>query len=116
MELGVNGDSKFFKDDLCEIKANKQPVGYYEYREQFVNKKVKLEKGDVIYLFSDGFTDQFGGPSVKKYNVTRFKNFLLSIYEKPMSEQRRLIEKEFDPWKGNEDQIDDVIVAGIRVQ
>lgn len=114
-DLGLNGDAKFYKDDLCEIKPNRQPVGYYEFSKQFVNKSIKLEKGDMIYLFSDGYTDQFGGPQAKKFNVTRFKNLLLRIHEKPMKEQRIRIEKEFDHWKGNEEQIDDVIVAGIRI-
>jgi serine phosphatase RsbU (regulator of sigma subunit) len=115
MDIGLNGSGKFYKEDMCEIKANKQPVGYYEFRRNFKNNTVKLQKGDVIYLFSDGYTDQFGGPNCKKYNVTRFKNFLLSIYDKPMSEQRDLVNLEFQMWQGDEEQIDDVIVAGIRV-
>jgi len=115
MDHGLNGNSKFFKEDLCEIKANKQPVGYYEFSKNFINNSISLEKGDVIYLFSDGFTDQFGGPNCKKYNVSRFKNFLLSIYDQPMSAQENLIEREFKTWQGEEDQIDDVIVTGIRV-
>lgn len=114
-ELNLNGTSKIHKNDLLEIKANKQPVGFYEFHKTFDNHSVKLEKGDVIYLFSDGYTDQFGGPQGKKYNVTRFRNFLLSIYDRPMSEQKKLIEEEFESWKGNEEQIDDVIVAAIRV-
>ncbi len=111
----LNGNGKFYRGDLCEIKANKQPIGYYEYHKTFSNNSIKIRKGDVIYLFSDGFTDQFGGPNCKKYNVTRFRNFLLNIFDKPMSAQRELVEKEFESWKGSEDQIDDVIVAGIRI-
>lgn len=115
MPHNLNGSSKFYKDDLLEIKANKQPVGFYEFRQNFKNNSIKLQKGDVIYLFSDGYTDQFGGPDSKKYNAVRFKNFLLTIYDKPMSVQKILIEEEFEKWKGDEEQIDDVIVTGIRV-
>lgn len=112
---GLNGSTKLFKEDMVELKANKQPVGYYEFREDFVNTEVKLKKGDIIYLFSDGFPDQFGGPNGKKYNYPRFKDFLVSISDKPMSEQKSLIESEFERWKSGEDQIDDIVVAGIRV-
>ena len=114
-DLSLNGHGRFFKNDLLEIKANKQPVGYYEFREAFVNHKIKLEKGDMIYLFSDGFPDQFGGPESKKYNYPRFKEFLLSISEKPMEEQKALIDAEFNKWRGREEQIDDIIVAGIKI-
>jgi serine phosphatase RsbU (regulator of sigma subunit) len=74
-----------------------------------------LKKGDVIYVFSDGFPDQFGGPRGKKYNSKQFKLFLLSISQLPMEKQRELIEKEFFDWKGDLEQIDDLCVIGIRI-
>jgi len=114
-ELGLNGSGKFYKQDLVELRPNKQPVGYYEYRKDFVNNTLSLQKDDVIYLFSDGFADQFGGPRGKKYNYPRFKDFLISISDKPMEEQKQLVDQEFENWKGKEDQIDDVIVAGIKI-
>ena len=115
MDMGLNGSGKYYKEDLVEIKPNKQPVGYYEYRKDFVNNKISIQKGDVIYLFSDGFADQFGGPKGKKYNYPRFKDYLISIADKPMEEQKTLVGMEFDKWRGKEEQIDDVIVAGIKV-
>ena len=114
-DIGLNGNGKYHKEHLVEIKPNKQPVGYYEFREDFVNNTIAVEKNDVIYLFSDGFADQFGGPKGKKYNYPRFKDFLISIADKPMEEQKKLIDQEFEKWRGDEDQIDDVIVAGIRI-
>ncbi|MEQ8324825.1 MAG: SpoIIE family protein phosphatase [Vicingaceae bacterium] len=115
MDLGLNGTGRYHKSDLVEIRPNKQPVGYYEFKEAFVNNKIKIQKGDVIYLFSDGYADQFGGPRGKKYNYPRFKDFLTSIAHKPMEEQKHLIDIEFETWRGKEDQVDDIIVAGIRV-
>ncbi len=115
MDIGLNGSGRPFSEDLMEIKADKQPVGYYEYREKFKHNEVKLQKDDCIYLFSDGFADQFGGPHGKKYNYIRFKKFLISIHHKPMAEQHELIRKEFEKWKGDEDQIDDVIVFGVKI-
>ena len=114
-EVGLNGNGNYFSDNLVEIKANKQPVGFFEYREAFQNNEIKLKKGDCIYLFSDGFADQFGGPKGKKYNYYRFKEFLSNIHKFPMNKQKRLLDEEFENWRGEEEQIDDVIVFGVRV-
>ena len=68
-----------------------------------------------MYLFTDGFSDQFGGEQGKKYKAANFKRFLLSIQDKDMDVQRQTFTKEFDLWKGNLEQIDDVCVMGVRV-
>ena len=75
----------------------------------------KVKKGDVIYVFSDGFPDQFGGPKGKKYNSKQFKSFLLSISQLPLDEQHKLIEKEFNDWRGDLEQVDDLCIVGVRV-
>ena len=76
--------------------------------------KLKLEKGDVVYLFSDGYHDQFGGPKEKKFMMKRFKQLLLDIHFKPMSQQKVLLQKTMDEWMGDTEQIDDILVMGVR--
>jgi len=73
-----------------------------------------LKKGDSIYIFSDGYVDQFGGEKGKKFKSKAFKSLLLSIQNKTMEEQRILIDKAFETWRGNLEQIDDVCVIGVR--
>ena len=98
-----------------EINADKQPIGMYSTNDLFTHNKTKLTKGDAIYLFSDGFSDQFGGESGKKYKSANFKKFLISISDKSMEEQNQLLSKEFNSWKGDLEQIDDVCVMGVRI-
>ncbi|RLD36586.1 MAG: hypothetical protein DRI73_00395 [Bacteroidetes bacterium] len=81
----------------------------------FEDQEFHLEKGDVVYLFSDGYPDQFGGPGGKKYKMTRLKELLAEIHEMDMDEQYRVIKKSFEDWKGDQDQVDDVLFMGIQV-
>jgi PAS domain S-box-containing protein len=81
----------------------------------FSNQKVKLEKGDCLYLFSDGYADQFGGPRGKKFMSKKFKEYLLEIHLQPMDLQKTLLKETFEKWKGDLDQTDDVLVIGVRV-
>ncbi len=87
---------------------------HYHGKEPFTNHEIKMIKGDVIYLFSDGFPDQFGGPDGKKYMNKRMKELLLKIHQEPMSKQRGRLLTELDDWKGELEQVDDVIVMGVR--
>ncbi|MEX1000680.1 MAG: SpoIIE family protein phosphatase [Crocinitomicaceae bacterium] len=102
-------------DEIEEIKASKQPIGKFKYAEPFVSHEINLSSGDSIYIFSDGFSDQFGGEKGKKYKAKNFKKLLLSVKDKPMSEQKELIDQEFEAWKGNLEQLDDVCVIGVRM-
>ena len=102
--------------EINHVKANYQPVALtVGEKKPFINNDIKLEKGDMIYIFSDGYADQFGGPKGKKYMTTKFRKYLASISELSMEEQHDMLEKEFYKWKGNHDQIDDVCVMGVRV-
>jgi serine phosphatase RsbU (regulator of sigma subunit)/HAMP domain-containing protein len=103
--------------ELFEIKGNKFSVGIYIEKEpqKFTNHKLQTQKGDVIYIFSDGYADQFGGPRGKKFMEKQFRDLLLTIHAKPMPEQRRILEQTFEHWRGNEDQVDDILVMGMRV-
>ena len=102
--------------NLFEIKADRFPIGSFsENKQVYTNHQFKLNHGDTIYLFSDGFADQFGGPHGKKFRYKQFKQLLLAIYDKPMEEQHAILQQTFNQWKGNMEQIDDVIVIGSRL-
>ncbi len=103
---------------LYEIKGDKHPIGKYadETLKEFTNHTVQLQKGDVIYVFSDGYADQFGGERNKKFNYRRFRELLLKISQLEMAEQLEILEKEFEKWRGNEEQVDDVLVVGVKVK
>jgi serine phosphatase RsbU (regulator of sigma subunit) len=103
---------------LKEFKGDAHPIGAYvgDDLKPFTNYELQLKKDDMIYTFSDGFADQFGGPAGKKYKYKTFKKFLLSISQKPIDEQKILLIAEFDRWKGGHEQLDDVLVIGMRVE
>jgi serine phosphatase RsbU (regulator of sigma subunit) len=102
-------------EELEEFKADRMPIGYLEdIPQSFQSQTIQIKKGDTVYLFSDGYADQFGGPDGKKYKYGTLKEFLLKIHKQPMSEQKTLLEKNFRSWKGNRDQIDDIILMGVR--
>ena len=101
---------------LFEVKANRFPIGNYsEETKEFTNHTIQLNEGDTVYLFSDGYADQFGGENGKKYRYKRFKELLLSINTLSMDKQKKFLEKEFLEWMGNHEQIDDVIIIGSRL-
>lgn len=122
---GANNPLWVLKKDsskIDEIKANKQPIGKYDNLKNFISHEIELNKGDIIYLFTDGFQDQFGGNTAqerknggKKYKPAHFKDLLLSIKDHPMDKQKEFIYQAFKDWKGELDQIDDVCVIGIRL-
>ena len=111
------------KDDehpvyLQEIKGDSHPIGAYvgDSLKPFTDHTIQLREGDMVYVFSDGYADQFGGPDGKKYKYKTFKKFLLAISQLPAEEQKRLLVEEYDSWKGGYEQIDDVLVIGIRIE
>jgi len=98
------------------IKGNKHPIGgfYGEQLQPFQNTKINIKPNDCVYLFSDGYADQFGGEKGKKYKYKQLEEFLLSNSNKPIMEQRKLLSDEFENWRGNLEQVDDVCVIGIK--
>jgi serine phosphatase RsbU (regulator of sigma subunit)/DNA-binding CsgD family transcriptional regulator len=100
---------------LIEYKANKQPIGFNENHVSFNTIEIQLEPGDAIYVFSDGFPDQFGGAKGKKYKYSTFRKSLLANFHHPMETQKQMLETDFDNWKGELEQIDDVCVIGVRI-
>ena len=102
---------------LIEFKKSPYAIGHEVFgrKKYFETMPIKLEKGDQFYLFSDGYTDQFGGDNVKKFNRKRFRNLLQSIAELKMAKQKEEIIHSFRNWKGSQEQIDDVCLVGLKI-
>ena len=110
-------------NELIEHKSDKMPVGYSDDLKDFSLKKIALQKNDLIYISSDGYVDQFGGPNNKKFMKKKLKELLLSINQKPMSEQKEILNKTINDWmayinpenKKPYEQIDDLCMIGLRI-
>jgi serine phosphatase RsbU (regulator of sigma subunit) len=102
-------------EGLVEIKGNKQPIGSSLEAKYFDNHVVDAQKGDMLYLFSDGYIDQFGGPKGKKFMRKRFKEILQSIHQMDVQTQKLHLDNTIKDWMKDEDQLDDILVIGIRV-
>lgn len=100
---------------LTEFKADRDSITFSEEIKKYRDNVISLEKGDSIYIFSDGFADQFGGPFNKKYGYSRLRDFLERIHDVPMKEQKSMLESEFHTWIGDNQQVDDVMVIGVRI-
>jgi len=101
---------------LTEVKGDKQPISSaLGEKKDFTNHKLDLKAGDLVYLFTDGYADQFGGPKGKKFKYKSFQELLLKNVSLSMQDQKTALEKTFMDWKGELEQIDDVLVIGIRL-
>jgi len=102
--------------ELFQKKADKMPIGIYSSSDRsFTRQDIDLQKGDMVYSFSDGYSDQFGGPMGKKFMSKNFRKLLLNIHSKSMKEQQRILEETFEQWIADTSQVDDILVVGIRV-
>jgi serine phosphatase RsbU (regulator of sigma subunit)/ligand-binding sensor domain-containing protein len=99
---------------LTEYKTDKMPVSVHIIMRPFTGHELHLKPGDSVYLFSDGYADQFGGPRGKKFKYQSFKRLLASISGKAMHEQALQLDREFEQWKGKNEQVDDVVVIGLK--
>ena len=116
----MNGGYILRDGTIHDLQASIHGVGGYIKRKKeravhFDVTEFDLLKNDMIYLFSDGYMDQFGGNMGEKYNVSRFKELLTSIADQPTSEQKKKVASEFKNWRGNNAQIDDVLLMGVRI-
>ncbi len=102
------------KYELVQYSADRMPIGVHIKETSFTNNYIKLEADDLVFMFSDGFVDQFG-PEQQKYKSRRFRNFLVEIAEKPLADQKELLNEEFHKWKGDNKQVDDVLIMGLRI-
>ncbi len=105
-----------------EIKPDKMPIAIYEKMNNFTAHEIQLEKGDQLYMFSDGFADQFGGPNLalrqaggKKFKYKPFRRLISENRDKPMKEQKEILNATFETWKAELEQIDDVVVLGVKL-
>jgi len=114
---GANNSLYYVKKGILhEVKADKQAIGENEGIEtNFKTTTIPTEKGDCFYLFTDGFADQFGGEKGKKFKYSKLKELLLTIHSLSTAEQQNKIEEIFNSWKGNYEQVDDVLLIGIKV-
>lgn len=102
-------------NEVLEIKADKQPVGKFEMAKTFTTHEFHLEKGDNVYIFSDGYVDQFGGDKGKKFKPKALRELLLSIQDKSMDDQKSMLDDSFEKWRGSLEQVDDVCMIGIHI-
>jgi serine phosphatase RsbU (regulator of sigma subunit) len=100
---------------LEEIKGNKQAVSAGTLAEPFESHKLQIESGDMVYLFTDGISDQFGGPIGRKFGKKALRELLLDVHEKPILQQKQMIEDSIQDWMGTLPQIDDICIVGIRL-
>lgn len=102
--------------ELTQYQADDMPIGiYYNQKEFFENNVIQAQKGDTLYMFSDGFPDQFGGKRGRKFMIKRFRNMLVEIHEEKLSVQKEVLDKTLEEWKGDRIQLDDILVMGIRL-
>jgi serine phosphatase RsbU (regulator of sigma subunit) len=102
--------------ELIQYRGDRMPIGIYEQElSSFTTQTVKLQKNDSIYLFSDGYVDQLGGPDRKTFRVVRFRKLLTEIQDLSMKEQKKRLMEEHESWKGSIEQIDDILVMGFRL-
>jgi ligand-binding sensor domain-containing protein/serine phosphatase RsbU (regulator of sigma subunit) len=103
-------------NDLTEIKGDKQPIGYHKGTVQpFSSHTIPYHPGDCFYIFTDGYADQFGGDKGKKFKYKPMQELLLAINSKPMLQQEQVLNATIEEWRGNLEQVDDILVIGVRV-
>jgi len=106
-----------YKDkELQYVRGNKASIGGDPKAEkQFENIGFQLNEGDIVYMFSDGYPDQFGGPRGKKFKMDRVKNMLADVCDKPMDDQHQYVARTFSEWRGKLQQVDDVLFMGVKI-
>jgi sigma-B regulation protein RsbU (phosphoserine phosphatase) len=112
----ANNSIYIIKDEkITEYKPDKQPCGFSHETKSFTQHEIKIEQGDSIYSFTDGFADQFGGPKGKKFKYRQLEDLLLSNYSLTAGEQSNILANTFDKWKGELEQVDDVLIIGVKI-
>jgi len=101
--------------EMKEIAADKQPIGKHDVQKPFSTHSLNLKNGDILYLFTDGYADQFGGPKGKKFKYKQLQEKLLAMAAQSMDKQKEMLAETLDNWKGNLEQVDDILIIGIRV-
>ena len=130
LTINVQGETKEIEVSLSlndynlfEVKGDKMPVAIHIIMDSFTTYQIQTEPGDTLYMFSDGFADQFGGKKGKKFMYKPFKKLILNNQGKPMQEQKQILDDAIEAWKAFEDpytgesyeQIDDIVVVGVKI-
>ena len=100
---------------LLEIPPDKQPIGKTDNAKPFTTHKLNLKKGDTLYLFTDGYADQFGGGKGKKFKYRQLQQLIAKNATKAMAEQKKILEDTLTDWQGKLEQVDDILIMGIRI-
>jgi serine phosphatase RsbU (regulator of sigma subunit) len=100
---------------LEEIRADKQPIGKFADAKPFTTHHISLSKGDTIYIFTDGYQDQFGGDKGKKFKASALRDLITETGKRPINEQHETIQSAFENWRGGLEQIDDVCIIGVKI-
>ena len=112
---GANNPLYKIRDkELTELKADKQPIGYSDNVKPFTNHVLDIQNGDSVYLFTDGYADQFGGVKGKKFKYSSFKKLLLDTDHEPGQKQHDILDQTIEKWRGELEQLDDICIVGIR--
>jgi DNA-binding response OmpR family regulator len=101
--------------EIIELRVDRMPLSHYLIMKAFESKEVKIMKNDCVYLFTDGYMDQFGGQKLKKFGYKRFRNLLLRINKEPFESQKQALANEYLIWKESEDQVDDITIVGLKL-
>jgi serine phosphatase RsbU (regulator of sigma subunit) len=115
---GANRSLYIMRDSsFIEIKPDKMPIGGTQIKEdrEFTNNEVKINKGDSIYMSTDGYADQFGGEKGKKFMVKRFHQTILGFQDQMMEQQSEILKTTIENWQGDLEQVDDILVIGIKI-
>jgi len=114
---GANNPIWIFDEQNCiEIKGDKQPVGAYVHRKPFTQHTMRLQQGQLLVLFSDGYADQFGGPGGKKFKYSRMKELIQTNKQQHPEKIRKVLLENILSWRGTLEQIDDICVLGISIR
>ncbi len=113
----TNNREVFYGTNMLEIKSDKCPIGSNAdgVADTFTNHTLQLQKNDCIYIYTDGYADQFGGPNGKKFKYNQLKDMLASLADLPIDEHYARLDKTFNDWKGTQEQVDDVLVIGVKI-
>ncbi|MBN1597812.1 MAG: tetratricopeptide repeat protein [Bacteroidales bacterium] len=103
------------ENQLKKIKGDRVPIGYHFKIKPFTSQTIKVKKGDMIYMSTDGYTDQIGEKTNERFMLSRFKEQLISVHDKPLNKQKEMLEQTLFSWKGNQEQTDDILVMGLKI-
>lgn len=112
---GNNSLYVYRNNEFIEYKPDKQPCGFYPDPKPFTQKEIALQEGDIVYTFTDGFADQFGGPKGKKFKYRNLEQTITSLKDRSLSEQKKELDTVFENWRGHLEQVDDVCIIGVSI-